>query len=67
MGDFNYPGIIWETLEADSISQGFLHLTQGCFLIQHILVPTRNDNILDLVMTTEANMVENTQVIENIL
>ena len=63
--DFNYPGIHWEMLEADSISQGFLDLTQDCFLIQHISVPTRNNNILDLVMTTEANMVKNTQVIEH--
>ena len=65
MGDFNYPGINWETLEADSMSQGFLDLTRDCFLIQHVPVPTRNNNILDLVMTTEANMVENIQVIEH--
>ena len=64
MGDFNYPGINWESLEAASMSQGFLDLTQDC-LIQHVSVPTRNNNKLDLVMTTEANMVENTQVIEH--
>ena len=61
MSDFYYSGINCETLEADSMSQGFLDLTEVCFLIQHVLVPTRNNNILDLVMTTEANMVENTQ------
>ena len=65
MGDFNYPGINWETLEADSRSQSFLDLTQDCFLIQHVSVPTRNNNILDLVTTTEANMVEITQVLEH--
>ena len=64
MGDFNYPGINWETLESDSMSQGFFYLTQDYFLIQHVSAPTRNSNILDLVMTTEANMVETTQVIE---
>ena len=64
-GDFNYPGINWETLEADSTSQGFLDLTHDCFLIQHFSVSTRNNNILNLVMTTDANMVENTQVIEH--
>ena len=64
MGDFNYPGINWVTLEADSMSQSFLDLTQDCFLIHHVSVPTRNKNILDLVMTTEANMVENSLVIE---
>ena len=40
-------------------------LAGDCFLIQHVSVPTRNNNILDLVMTTEATMVENTQVIEH--
>ena len=47
------------------MSQGFLDLTQDSFLIQHVSVSTRNNNILDLIMTTEANMVENSQVIEN--
>ena len=65
MGDFNYQGINWETLEADSMSQGFFDLTQDCFLMQHVLVPTRYNNILDLVITTKANVVENTQVMEH--
>ena len=60
MGNFNYRGIHWKTLEADSLSQGFLDVTLDCFFIQHVSAPTRNNNILDLVMTTEANMVENT-------
>ena len=47
------------------MSQGFLDLTQNCLLIQNVSVPTRNKIILDLEMTTEANMVENIQVIEH--
>ena len=31
MHDFNYPEINLKTLEADSMSQGFLDLTQDCF------------------------------------
>ena len=50
MGDFNHSAINWETIEADSMSQGFLDLTQDCFLIQHVSVPTRINNILDLVI-----------------
>ena len=66
MGDFNYAGINWETLEAASMNQDFLDFTQDCTgLIQHVSVPSRNNNILDLVTTTETNMVENTQVIEH--
>ena len=65
MSNFNYPGINWKTLEADSMSQDFLDLTQDCFLKQHVSLPTRDNNILDLVMTTDGNIVENTQIIEH--
>ena len=58
MRDFNFPGINWVTLEADVTGSKFLDFTQDCFLIQHVLKPTRYDNILDLVLSSEENMVE---------
>ena len=33
MGDFNFPGINWVTLDADVTDSKFLDLTQDCFLI----------------------------------
>ena len=41
-------------------------LTQDCFLIQHVLKPTRYDNILDLVLSSEENMVEDLLVLEHL-
>ena len=41
MGDFNFPGIDWGTLEADVTGNKFLDSTQYCFLRQHVLKPTR--------------------------
>ena len=32
MGDFNYPGINWVTLDADSMSHGFFGPDSGLFL-----------------------------------
>ena len=32
MGDFNFPGIDWVTLEADVTGSKFLDLTPDCFL-----------------------------------
>ena len=66
MGDFNFPGINWVTLEADVTGSKFLDLTQDYFLIQHVLKPTRYDNILDLVLSSKENMVEELLVLEHL-
>jgi len=65
MGDFNYPNIDWDTLDSDSNGSAFLDLIQDCFLIQHVSEPTRGGNILDLVFTSEDNMVENLKAREH--
>ena len=65
IGDFNFPGIDWVTLEADVTGSKFLDLTQDCFLTQHVLKPTRYDNLLDLVLSSEENMVEKLFVLEH--
>ena len=36
----------------------FVKLINDCFLTQHVRNPTRENNILDLVLTTEADMVD---------
>ena len=53
MGDFNYPDINWNTLMADINGNKFLKLVRDCYLEQHVSVPTRGNNILDLILTTE--------------
>ena len=59
MGDFNFPGIKWESDEA---SGNVLECIHDSFFNQHVLLPTRGDNILDLVMSNEEGLVENLTV-----
>ena len=66
MGDFNFPGMDWVTLKADATGSKFLDLTQDCYLTQHVLKPTRYDNILDVVLSSEENMVEELFVLEHL-
>ena len=63
-GDFNHRTINWETLHSDREGQPFLDLTQDCFLAQCVEEPTRGENILDLVLTTNDNLLENVTVRE---
>ena len=65
VGDFNYANINWETYECDKDGEIFLDLLQDNYLSQHVNVPTRGNNILDLVISSEANMVEDLKVIEH--
>ena len=67
MGDFNYPNIDWDLLESDQCGSSFLDLIQHCFLVQHVQTATRDNNILDLVLTSEEGMVEGLEVKEHFL
>ena len=58
VGDFNLPGIHWETNTSNSENQDFLEATQENFLTQHIHFGTQTSgNTLDLLLTTSQNMV----------
>ena len=52
MGDFNHPDIRWNSLDSSNESAKFLVLVQNCFLTQHVLEPTRGDNVLDLIVSS---------------
>ena len=64
VGDFNHRTIDWRTLQSGAEGSAFLDLTQDLFLTQHVLEPTRNENVLDLVLTSEPDMVDNLVVRE---
>ena len=66
MGDFNYPHIDWDTYDCDKNSEMFVDLVQDCFLTEHVHEPTRSNNILDLILTSESNMVDQVQVKEHL-
>jgi hypothetical protein len=52
MGDFNFPGINWDTLESGTNAIEFKDQVMDNYLIQHVHEPTRESNILDLVLTS---------------
>ena len=64
IGDFNYPEIDWDQLTSDKESESFLQLTLDCFLFQQVKSPTRENNILDLILTSEERMVSKVELEE---
>ena len=67
MGDFNYPGIDWTTSttlpSALSGSIDFLQTVESCFLTQHVLTPTREQAVLDLVLTSDPDLVSDPNIL----
>ena len=65
MGDFNHGHIKWKSLEnTGGKDQQFLFLIQDSFLIQHVLEPTRGDNVLDIVLSSQKELVDNVKIHE---
>ena len=58
VGDFNYPGINWEKGTANAKGREFFECCMDTFLIQHVNEEThRSGNTLDLVFTSDEDMV----------
>ena len=54
MGDFSHGHIQWKSLEnKGGDNQQFLVLIQDSFLTQHVLEPTRGENVLDIVLSSQ--------------
>jgi len=66
MGDFNKKGIDWNNSNIGFISSTLLSLTLDLFLTQHVRIPTREESILDLIFSTEPNMVDNIEIMDNL-
>ena len=65
MGDFNHGHIQWNSLESTGIEdQQFLFLIQDSFLTQHVLEPTRGENVLDIVLSSQKELVDNVKIFE---
>jgi ribonucleases P/MRP protein subunit RPP40 len=62
MGDFNFPELNWGEAESLDDSHPFLKCINDNYLLQGVVECTRGKNILDLVLTSEENMVENLRV-----
>ena len=66
MGDFNYGGLCWGSdteIYGTSSAEGrlFRECIDDCFLTQHVLEPTREGVILDLILSGEPDLVDGVQ------
>ncbi len=69
VGDFNLPGIDWESWTSKSNSTtdlnfSFIESLRDCYLVQHVSRPTRgrginNPNVLDLIITNNITEINN--------
>lgn len=61
MGDFNYGVRNWPVLHYDSQitddTKCFIDAIENNFFTQHVHTPTRQDNILDMVITGHPDLV----------
>ncbi len=66
MGDFNHGDIQpWDVLESTGIEdQPFMCIIQDNFLTQHVLEPTRGARVLDLVLSSQKEFVDNVKIQE---
>ena len=61
-GDFNFPKIDWTHLNADISGQPFMECVINNYLEQHVEVPTRDKNILDLILSSPSIPIENIEM-----
>ena len=65
MGDFSHGHIQWKSLESTGgEDRQFLFLILDSFLTQHVLEPTRGDNVLDIVLSSQKELVDNVKIHE---
>ena len=63
MGNFNHGHIQWNSLESTgNEDQQFICLIQDSFLTQHVLEPTRGENVLDIVLSSQKELVDNVKI-----
>ena len=61
MGDFSHGQ--WTYLESTwGEDQQFLFLIQDSFLTQHVLQPTRGENVLDIALFSQNELVDNVKI-----
>ena len=66
LGDFNYPDINWTEGECQNAnSRKFMEECESSFLVQMVGEPTREDKILDLILTN-SELVSGVRVGENL-
>ncbi len=62
VGDFNCPSINWNSLQGDQEGSRLLEMVEDSFLSQIVTQPTRGNNILDLVLTSDTEVISDCEV-----
>ncbi len=67
MGDFNHGNIEWDTLQSTGVEERkLLWLVQDNFLTQHVLEPTTATRVLDIVLSSQKQFVDNVVIQESL-
>ncbi len=62
IGDFNCPNIDWNPMHGDLEGNRLVDMVEYSFLSQLVTQPTKGNNILDLVLTTDTDLVSECEV-----
>ena len=63
MGDFNHGNIKWDTRQSTGVEhQTCLCLVHDNFLTQHVLEPTRATRVLDIVLSSQKELIDNVKI-----
>ena len=63
MGDFNHGNIKLDTLQSTGLEdQKMVCLIRDNFLTQHVLEPTRATRVLDIVLSSQKELVDNVKI-----
>ena len=66
MGDFNCPNIDWNSMAGDPEGARLVDLIDDEFLSQAVNQPTRENNVLDLVLATDPDLIDDCEVGEKL-
>ena len=62
MGDFNNGRIQWKSLQSTGVTIKCLNLVQYSFFTQHVLEPTRGENVLHIVLSSQKEFFDNVKI-----
>ena len=67
-GDFNVPDIDWSlnAPKVQSSNSTFCDIVGNNFLTQLVHLPTRDDHILDLILTNHPNSISSVEIVDNL-
>ncbi len=66
IGDFSCANVEWRLLIGDQEGSRLINMVEDSFLTQVVIQPTRENNILDLVLESDPDLVRDCEVGEKL-